>query len=335
MKTKLILLGGILFLVFGCSKERKPIEISGEEISIIPLEDSLFLAKNMMDIQQTLVNHYPMSSAYFLIDSNSVHLFSDVFYSMILNENLKGFYLDSKKPAFFGNKQWKKDLNDFFGRTKTLYPDKPIPKIYTIFSGFGGGGNFSAPALMINDSILVIGLDYYMGPKGRYVAPEIYDYQLRKYSPEAMVSQIALEYAGMFNRHKKSKVNLLSDMIWAGKNYYFTKQVLPQTADSTLFGYTSKEIKETEQFEATIWEHFIEKSLLYKSDELTKTKYMGDRPKTLEVGPACPGSIGRWLGYRIVRAYMDNHPEVSVQELMEDTDTEKIFRESGYRAKKE
>ena len=331
MRLKLFWGIGIILFIFSCSNEREKIAITDLNKEIIRLDDSLFHAQNMMDIQKTLTNHYPMANAYFLIDSNNLHIFSDAFYSMTLNENLKEFYLQSQQPEFFGNKEWENDLLNALGRIKTLYPENEIPKIYTLFTGFGGGGNFSSPALLINDSSLVIGLDYYMGEKGKFLPQELYSYQLRKYSPKAMVSQVILEYAGLFNKHKKSNVNLLGDMIWAGKNYFFVKETLPNIADSTLFGYTSKEIQESEKFESIIWEHFIKNSLLYKEDELTKTKYMGDRPKTLEIGPECPGSIGRWLGYRIIQSYMKNHPERKIQDLMIETDINKLFRESGYR----
>lgn len=334
MKKSFFLIIGILFFFSSCTSKKEAIEVSKEELIIIHLEDSLFQAENVVDLQQTLSNHLPLAADYFLVDSSNLPIFAEALYSMTRNENLKEFYYQSKEEQFFGSDYWEKDLKNLLGRIKTLYPEKKVPIVYTLFTGFGGGSNFSSPALMINDEYLAIGLDYFMGEKGKFIAPELYQYQLKRFSPQGMVSQIALEYAGLFNQHEKKNVNLLSDMIWAGKNYYFAKNILPKLMDSTLFGYSSKEIEDSEKFESTIWEHFVKNSLLYKEDELTKTKYMGDRPKTLEIGPACPGSIGRWLGYRIIDSYMKNHPEIELKDLMKELNINKLFRESGYQPNK-
>jgi uncharacterized protein YjaZ len=56
-----------------------------------------------------------------------------------------------------------------------------------------------------------------------------------------------------------------------------------------------------------------------------------ERPATLEVGEKCPGRIGQWVGWEIVKSYMNSHEEVTLQELMQSNDAEKIFKESKYK----
>ena len=102
-------------------------------------------------------------------------------------------------------------------------------------------------------------------------------------------------------------------------------------ADTLLFGYTTQELAESNAFQGEVWEHFIDNSLLFKKDEVTKTKYVGERPKTPEIGPACPGSIGRWLGWRIVDQYWKQNPKVTLTKLMTDPDYNSLFLKSGYR----
>jgi hypothetical protein len=66
---------------------------------------------------------------------------------------------------------------------------------------------------------------------------------------------------------------------------------------------------------------------------MAKQKFLGDRPKTLEVGEQCPGRIGQWVGWQIVKKYMETHPDVSLPQLMQMNDAEKIFKESRYKPK--
>jgi hypothetical protein len=122
-------------------------------------------------------------------------------------------------------------------------------------------------------------------------------------------------------------------MIWYGKGFVFTKKILPSLPDSLLFGYTGKELAETKAFQSEVWEHFIDNSLLFKKEEYIKAKYIGERPKTPEIGPACPGSIGRWLGWRMVDLYSKQDSQISLPKLMANKEANKIFLASGYRGK--
>ena len=83
-----------------------------------------------------------------------------------------------------------------------------------------------------------------------------------------------------------------------------------------------------------MWEHFIEHELLYNSDPLTKNKYIKDRPFVSEIGPRCPGNVGRWLGWEIIKKYMNKHKKVSLPDLMNNENTQNLFAESKYRPKK-
>jgi len=185
----------------------------------------------------------------------------------------------------------------------------------------------------VTDTLIVVGLDFFMGKKGKYSPPNVYEYQMRRLEPKALVGQIILQYSAFFNQQDSEDHTLLSDMIWYGKGFVFTKKILPALPDSLLFGYTAKELAETEAFQSEVWEHFIDNSLLFKKEEYVKAKYVGERPKTPEIGPACPGSIGRWLGWRIVDLYTKQDSKISLPKLMANKEANKIFLASGYRGK--
>ena len=45
--------------------------------------------------------------------------------------------------------------------------------------------------------------------------------------------------------------------------------------------------------------------------------------------------LGVWMGWQIVRKYMKEHPDVTLQQLMADNDAQKILNQSKYKPKQQ
>jgi hypothetical protein len=127
---------------------------------------------------------------------------------------------------------------------------------------------------------------------------------------------------------------MLGEMVQLGKALYFTERVLPCTPDSVLIGYTAKELSNLQYNEGKVWAHFIEKNLIYNTSPFTIQKYVSERPNVPEIDKTAPGRIGAWVGWQIVRKYMDTHPEVTLAQLMANKDPQAILNESRYRPKR-
>lgn len=322
-------------LVGACQKKEK----AEKSVTKIQLDfvrvDRLFAeAKNVQTIDSLLKKHLEITVGYFQCPPEKIPFLAKDLFSLFQNPDLHKFYLQSQEANFYGGDRLQKELTAAFQRIFDEFPQTKTPKIRTVFSGFGGlSAEFSAQNMVVTDSLIIIGLDFFMGKKGLYMPPNVYDYQIRKLEPAALVGQLVLQYSAFFNQQNPEDHTLLSDMIWYGKSYAFTKKVLPNMADTLLFGYTTQELAESNAFQGEVWEHFIDNSLLFKKDEVTKTKYVGERPKTPEIGPACPGSIGRWLGWVIVNQYMAQNPNINLPKLMANQEANKLFLASGYRGK--
>ncbi len=84
-----------------------------------------------------------------------------------------------------------------------------------------------------------------------------------------------------------------------------------------------------------MWRYFIEKELLYSTDPKLGARFITPAPFSkfyLEIDNESPGMLGRYLGWKIVRAYMEKN-DTDVQRLM-ITDAEEIFTNSKYKPKK-
>jgi hypothetical protein len=62
-------------------------------------------------------------------------------------------------------------------------------------------------------------------------------------------------------------------------------------------------------------------------------KFMMDGPFTRGF-EGSPSRLGAWIGWQIVRAYMDKKPEGSMPELFRESEARRILVESGYKPEK-
>ena len=106
---------------------------------------------------------------------------------------------------------------------------------------------------------------------------------------------------------------------------------MPCTPDSLFTGYAAFETDDIADHEPVIWASFLENEVLFERNPFIKDKFLSERPKTLEVGENCPGRIGRWVGWRIVQKYAQQHPDITLPELMGQHDAQMIFSESRYK----
>lgn len=216
-------------------------------------------------------------------------------------------------------------FEEAFKNIKHYYPDFTPPRIQTVISGLDTD-------MLVSDTLIIIGLDYYLGESGRF-RPQVYDYQLRKYDPDDIVPSVMLIY-GIDERSNKTDLKdktVLADMIAYGKSFYFAKHMLPCVPDSVFIWYTPAEIQGSRDNQDLIWARLIESQVLYSTSHMVKKDYLGERPATIQVGEKCPGRIGQWVGWQIVRKYMETHPEVTLPQLMEMDNAQKLFKESKYK----
>jgi uncharacterized protein YjaZ len=129
--------------------------------------------------------------------------------------------------------------------------------------------------------------------------------------------------------------SLLARMIFAGKELYLKDVLIPESLDEDKIGYTPVQLQWCQENEVYMWEYFIQKQLLYDDDGKLIARFINPAPFSkfyLEIDNESPGRVGAWLGWQIVRSYMDNN-QVSVPELMQKRAKE-IFEKSKYKPKK-
>jgi hypothetical protein len=332
--TKALLLAGVALLA-GCKQGEeagcRPDPAANAPVAPLPLkhlERAFFQIKNPAQGLQFMQANPAFARYYLQVgQAPSPNALASSLAQLATNPDLVKLGRETA-AAFPDSASLQHDLGTMFGKVHYYFPDfKTPPVAATYVSGLLGKDIF------VNDSLLVLSLDWYIGPKASY-RPDLPGYMLRRYRPANLLPTLATAVAGKYVPRKLAAPTVLDEMISQGKRLYFAGQVLPCAPDTLLMGYTRKELSGLQFNEAKVWGHFLENNLLYSSTPFLIQKYVAERPNVPEIDATCPGRVGQWLGLQIIRKYMAEHPDVTLAQLMAQADAQRILNESHYRPKK-
>ncbi len=214
-----------------------------------------------------------------------------------------------------------------FGRYDYFFPDKNPPVVYTYVSGM----HYENPVEK-NQDLLIIALDVFLGSDYEaYKYLGLPKYRINRMTPDYIpVEVMKTLYNVEINPGFRQKT-LLERMIGAGKALVFLDATLPELSDTLKIGYSQKQWDWIENNKKPVWAYLVENQLFYNSSYDLQIEFMQEAPFTTGFGNESTPRLGVWLGWQIVRAYHQNHPEVSLSELINNADAQEILQESGYK----
>lgn len=214
-----------------------------------------------------------------------------------------------------------KELGVGFACLKAELPGMPVPKIYAHVSGLSQN-------ILVAEGLLSVSIDKYMGKDYPLYQNFFNPYQLEKMQranivPDCLAGWLMSEYVF------KGKDNvLLERMIYQGKMKYIVSKALPDTQPRVLMGYTPEQEEWCKANEGTVWKAIIDNKHLYTPDITQTNNYFQDTPNPL-YAPESPGNLGVWMGWRIVKRYMEL-TGAPVEELL-NADAQSILSASKYK----
>lgn len=223
-----------------------------------------------------------------------------------------------------------KELTSGFRRLHHYYPNIQIPQIYSYVSGV----QYETP-VMTDGHALVIGIDCYLGSDAMpYQQLGIPRYLSERMRPEHIGRDVFASIYDYYFTDETASQTILEEMIRAGKKLFFLEAMQPNLADQYVIGYTNSQLDWVLAHESEIWKSFVGEQLLYSSDQLIFRKLFGDGPSSQEFSADAPPRLGEWVGWQIVRHFMDQHPDICIVKLHGINDAQDILTRSRYRPKK-
>jgi len=198
-----------------------------------------------------------------------------------------------------------------------------LPQIVAYNSGYNVG-------IYPSKRWLGIGLEWYCGnshPIIEQLPPDVFpQYKLDKMLPKYMVPNAIKGYLYYQFREMDAEKNLLLRMVHAGKVHFITAKLLQTEDYARVLNYTEPDYEWCVEHAYDIWKFLLENDLFFNEDPMQINKLMNDGPFSPGMPTESPGGIGNWVGLQMVKEYMRNHPEVSLQDLVK-MENERVFLE--------
>jgi len=327
----------LLLILFSCSETNLNVDVSQVNIDapkLKRLDRDLFQmsSEKFKDQSNKISSEYGPVYSKYLMNPLRVNGIEDSLYEKsILNfihdkdvlkaqKNIQAIYTDLKVDEI------QQSIFDCMKHFNYYFPNRRLPKqmVYCVT-----GWNY---AFAYVDESFLIGLDMYMGASSEFYSMLAYpNYQVRKMSSDYILPDLARGWILTEFDNSEAENTLLHHSIFYGKLFYATNALLPSSHDSLLIGYTGKQLEYCKQYEKKLWGYFAEKNRLFDNNLELVRELTSDGPFTGSISKDCPPRIAMWMGWQIVRSYMKNNKEVSLEELMMEKNASKILTKSKYR----
>tara|TARA_B100000795_G_scaffold64932_1_gene43998 strand:- start:18834 stop:19793 length:960 start_codon:yes stop_codon:yes gene_type:complete len=220
-------------------------------------------------------------------------------------------------------------LGPLFQHIKYYFPRFKVPTTVTLINDV----DYKNRVIVASDTLLILSLDNYLGANHRYYT-ETKKYIVKNLKADMLENDIAKAYAQQYIS-PPVKNTFLEQIIYFGKQLYLQDVWLPNLSDASKMGYTNLEWQWMQDNELDMWRYFVEKELLFSTDPGLTPRFISNAPFSkfyLELDNESPGMAGRYIGWQIVRSFIENNT-ITPQQLLV-FDAEALFKKSNYKPKK-
>ena len=337
MKSVLIVLVVAVLFLFSCNNADKNPDVSNIRINLSTerFEKKLFdtSAPSLLAYLQRLETSNPSFTATYLKTIlNADPQWPADTTATFVNGFVKAFrpVYDSAEKIFNDFSPYEEEIRKGLQYVKYYFPAYKVPeKIITYIGPLDGYGD------IISEQGFLIGLHHHLGRNYSLykteMVREVYpDYISDRFEPAYIVVNCMKNLVNDIYPEKESDKPLINQMIEKGKRLYILSRFLPNTDDYKLMGYTETQMKDCYKHEAAIWDMFVKNSYLQTADKNISKNFIDEGPKTQELGEGAPGNIGSFVGWQIVKKYMQKNPATTLQQLI-SLDEERILQEAKYK----
>ena len=317
LKTIVLLLIACVFSCQNTSKIEK--EISQIEIDLnIERFDQMFASSTATDLPELQYN-YPFLFSKRYSDSVWFNRMSDPI------QKLQNKAVDSVFEDFGSTES---EIVNFYKHLKYYNKTLKTPRLITVLSDVDYRNK-----VIVTDSIVLIALDTYLGEEHEFYT-SFYDYIKQNLNKDQIVPDLATAYAEQLIYQPK-RATFLDEMIYCGKQLYLKDLWVPFKQNHEKIGYLPAQYQWAEDNEFYIWQYFVEKELLYETDRKLLARFILPAPFSrfnLELDSESPGRLGQFMGWQIVKSYMDNN-STPVHQMLQ-MEASELFNNAKFKPKK-
>lgn len=240
-----------------------------------------------------------------------------------INERMCAYYTDSvlfrlmldAEEKFDDMRPLEEALTEGFKKLKEEVPSIPIPSIYSQISALN-------QSIVVGDSLLGFSIDKYMGEDYPLYKKYYYAYQRRSMKPERILPDCFTFY--LMSQYpfgwEKGHRTLFDVIMHQGKINWVVRKILGMKSNAEMLGYTKEETEWCKKNEKALWNWMISKKHLDSTDPMIIRAYTHPDPNIILKGELIPPVVGIWIGMQLTEKFMKQHPDISVEALLECED---------------
>ena len=247
-----------------------------------------------------------------------------------INDRLCAYYSDTSLVNLMLDVEDKyKDLNNIekeltkgFMNLKKELNSLPVPIVYSQISALN-------QSIVVSDSLIGISLDKYMGEDYPMYKRYYYSYQRKSMKPERIVPDCVSFYLLSLYPFpwEKNHRTLFDIIMYRGKIAWITERVLEsKVLGSIILGYTEQNLEWCKKNKKQFIEWVKNSNHLDRTDPMIIRAYIQPMPNSI-FKEDVPPMIGVWMGMQYIDAYMKKHPEVTIEQLLDNTDYDSMVKD--------
>ncbi len=330
--------------LFSCGKDKNIPDVSGVAVDFdIHRFEQDFFALDTTNLEESIAQLYQKHPQFSELFFKSVLPLNRMGVDSIFHKNVNGFLNfpslkqlnDTTALVFSDMTEIEQELKQAFQFYQYYFPDRKAPDIYTFISEYTYQ-NFIFDA--DEGDGVGVGLDMFLGddyPYRKYVPenPAFSDYLTRTFNKKHLPRKVMMTLIEDLVGQPKGD-QLLDLMLHNGKKLYLLDFMLPYETDSIKLEYTQQQVDWLNKNEIELWAYLLSEDLLYSTDRNKIRKLVDPSPGGAGNMPVeAPGRTANWVGWQIIKSYMNRHPETTLQELIDFKDAAKFLTKSRYRPK--
>lgn len=249
---------------------------------------------------------------------------------LFLKDSIYNAIYKESQQQFKNMDDEKAELTKALQLTKYYFPSYNLPSNLTTFVGpLDGYG-----CVLTSYGTLAVGLQGFLGKSfelytNGYIAQTYPSYKTRRFERQYIATSCISNIINEIYPTQSTGKPLVERFVELGKKHYVLDALLPYTHDTVKTGYTQAQLTGCIKNEKVIWGYFVQNNLLYEREPSLINPYLNDGPKTPEISDAAPGNIGLFVGWQIVKQYMEKNKTKTLQQLLA-TPAKTIFTEVAY-----
>jgi gliding motility-associated lipoprotein GldB len=254
--------------------------------------------------------------------------FPDSVWIAKLTDTIQVELFDEVDKTFGDLDQESADLESLFKHIKYYFPETKTPHVVTLTSDVRYDNR-----IILVDSLLLIGLDNYLGDDHHFYEG-IQRYIASSLDKKFLISDVTSAFSKKVLSYPRNRT-LLSRMVYYGKELYLKDKLIPSATDPQKIGYSEEEMEWAKANEEQMWKYFVERELLYSTDATLDKKFLDPAPFSkfgLELDNESPPRLGRYMGWQIVRAFMEK-TDTGLKQML-GMPADEILKQSNYKPKR-